>query len=37
METTHQEPQALTVEEMAALSGGALLSAGVRYEPPDPC
>jgi hypothetical protein len=30
-------PQELTVEEMAALNGGALLSAGVHYQPPDPC
>jgi hypothetical protein len=29
-------PQELSVEEMAALNGGALLSAGVHYFPPEP-
>jgi hypothetical protein len=36
---THQDPtgpQELTLEEMAALNGGALLSAGVHYWPPQP-
>jgi hypothetical protein len=39
METTRQDPsgpQELTAEEMAALSGGALLAAGVHYYPPSP-
>jgi hypothetical protein len=29
-------PQELTLEEMAALNGGALLAAGVHYFPPVP-
>ena len=41
METLSQPdptgPQELSLEEMAALNGGALLSAGVHFEPPDPC
>jgi hypothetical protein len=30
-------PQELSAEAMAALSGGATLSTGVHYTPPDPC
>jgi hypothetical protein len=30
-------PQELSFEEMAALNGGAVLSAGVHFTPPDPC
>ena len=40
METLSQPdptgPQELSLEEMAALNGGALLSAAVHYFPPEP-
>jgi hypothetical protein len=30
-------PQELSIEEMAVLNGGAVLSAAVHYFPPQPC